>query len=124
MSGHAYARSVRGCLLAQEAISHLLLEKEMTFTDEERLHLQSLFQTFDASHEVDEPLLKRIESTLKNQFNQWKNRSETAKLWIQFWEMVQIVKDYIKAERTGDWNMHLLCVSKMIPYFHAAGIIN
>lgn len=35
--------------------------------------------------------------------------------------MVQIVKNFIKAERTGDWNTHLLCVRKMLPYFHAAG---
>ena len=30
-------------------------------------------------------------------------------------------KDFLYAERTGDWRLHLYCITKMIPYFHAAG---
>lgn len=124
MTGHAYSRSVRGCFLAQEAIAHLLLEKHLKLSDDEKSYLQGVFETLDTSicDEINDPLLKRIESTLETQFKKWKVHNRTAKLWIQFWEMVQIVKDFIKSERTGDWNMHLLCVSKMIPYFHATGM--
>lgn len=122
MSGHAYSRSVRGCLLAQEAISHLVLEKQLTLSDKEKSYLQSVFETFDTSiDELNEPLLKKIESTLQTQFKKWKTSNRTAKLWIQFWEMVQIVKNFIKAERIGDWNTHLACVSMMVVYFHATG---
>src|SRR6478609_9579178 len=28
---------------------------------------------------------------------------------------------FLYAERTGDWVMHMECIRRMIPYFHAAG---
>ena len=35
--------------------------------------------------------------------------------------MISLVKDLIRAERAGNWKLHLKCVEKMIPYFHASG---
>ena len=29
--------------------------------------------------------------------------------------------NFFKAERTGDWKLHLHCIREMIPYFHSAG---
>lgn len=34
--------------------------------------------------------------------------------------MVTVVKHFVMAERIGDWKLHLQCVQKMIPYFHAS----
>lgn len=45
----------------------------------------------------------------------------TAKLWLQYLEMVAILKRFIKAERTGNWMLHLAAVRDMLPYFAAAG---
>ena len=45
----------------------------------------------------------------------------TAKLWIQYMEMIGILRTFIKAERTGDWKLHLQAVHDMLPYFAAAG---
>lgn len=35
--------------------------------------------------------------------------------------MVQILRTFIKAERTGDWNLHLQTMYDMLPFFAAAG---
>lgn len=35
--------------------------------------------------------------------------------------MVDILRSSIKAERTGNWNLHLQSVYEMLPYFAAAG---
>ncbi|GBO19012.1 hypothetical protein AVEN_133627-1 [Araneus ventricosus] len=35
--------------------------------------------------------------------------------------MVSIAKDFIRAERMGDWQAHLNCVKEIIPYFHVSG---
>lgn len=35
--------------------------------------------------------------------------------------MVSVLKDFIAAERMGDWNLHLHTIERMIPYFHASG---
>jgi hypothetical protein len=45
----------------------------------------------------------------------------TAKLWLQYMEMVSLLRTFIKAERTGNWLLHLQTVQKMLPYFAAAG---
>lgn len=38
--------------------------------------------------------------------------------------MVTSVKLFIKAERTGDWNLHLNTIEEMLPFFHASGHFN
>ena len=51
-------------------------------------------------------------------------KSPTAKLWLQYIEYIETLKLFIQAERTGDWNLHLVSVSKMINLFAATGHIN
>ena len=49
------------------------------------------------------------------------SNSRTGKLWLQYLEMIEILRTFIKAERTGDWNLHLQTVQAMLPYFAASG---
>ena len=36
-------------------------------------------------------------------------------------KMMDILKRFIRAERTGDWNLHLSSLKEMVPFFAAAG---
>jgi hypothetical protein len=45
----------------------------------------------------------------------------TAKLWIQYLDMLDILKQFIRAERIGDWKLHLHSKALMLPYFAACG---
>lgn len=45
----------------------------------------------------------------------------TAVLWIQYMHTVDILRTFIRAERTGNWKLHLQAVHDMLPYFAAAG---
>ena len=123
LKGHAYGRALRGHVLTQLAISTLVWEeveiseversnidiilskcqKAETITSEERLFLLELYGRFD-------DCLEKIES-----------RGATAKLWVQYYRLVQIMKHFIVAERMGDWERHLHCVRQMLPIFHATG---
>ena len=47
--------------------------------------------------------------------------SRTAALWLQYMEMVNILRTSIKVERTANWELHLQAVSEMLPYFAASG---
>ena len=49
------------------------------------------------------------------------NRS--AKLWLQYMDMVDILRKSIKAERTGHWAQHLESLSEMLPYMATSGHI-
>ena len=35
--------------------------------------------------------------------------------------MIDILRNFVKAERTGNWRLHLQCVHDMLPYFAASG---
>ena len=47
--------------------------------------------------------------------------TRTRKLWIEYIKMVRILLLFICAERSGDWDLHLYCIAKMIPLLHAGG---
>ena len=47
--------------------------------------------------------------------------SRTATMWLQYMDMVDILRKYIRAERTGNWELHLQAVSEMLPYLAASG---
>ena len=47
-------------------------------------------------------------------------QSRTACLWLQYMDMMDILRRFIKAERTGNWDLHLHTVREMFPHFLAA----
>ena len=47
--------------------------------------------------------------------------SLTAKLWMQYMDMVDLLRTFIRGERLGDWSLHLYSLYGMLPYFAAAG---
>jgi len=52
-------------------------------------------------------------------------RSRTAKLWLDnLIKPVFIMMLFIRAEREGDWSLHICAVTAMMPYFFAAGHAN
>lgn len=47
--------------------------------------------------------------------------NRTSALWIQYMTMIDILRSFIKAERTGNWWLHLQTLQKMLPYLAASG---
>ena len=45
----------------------------------------------------------------------------TAKLWMNYMQHVALIRNFLRAERTGDSDFHLYTDRKMIPSFHASG---
>ncbi len=53
------------------------------------------------------------------------SRSNTSKLWVDcFIKPVFIIILYVRAEREGDWPLHLLVVKQILPYFFASAHVN
>ena len=65
-------------------------------------------------------VLTRIGDALQRETESMKS-SRTATLWLQYIGMVDILRKYIRAERTGNWELHLQAVSEMLPYLAACG---
>ena len=65
-------------------------------------------------------ITKKIKSKLntkKTSMTMW-----TAHLWLQYQDMIDILKTFtcIKDKQTGNWNLHLQAVLDMLPYLAAS----
>ena len=47
--------------------------------------------------------------------------SKTSQLWLNYLQMLGVVRELIEADRTGSWEMHLHAISDCLPIFAAAG---
>ncbi|CAH0556725.1 unnamed protein product [Brassicogethes aeneus] len=126
LNGHAYARAVRAHTLLQLTLAIIIL-KEVEINDimdadliiniEHILDNTLSYNDIENDDEVSAALLNKLNQKLKT----YEERGPTAKLWIQYFHMVSIAKEFLRAERMGDWKAHLNCVKEMLPYFHASG---
>ena len=46
---------------------------------------------------------------------------QVVQLWIQYMEMVDIIRLFLRSERTGDWLLNLQTLYRMLPYMAASG---
>ncbi|KAK3744094.1 hypothetical protein QZH41_005421, partial [Actinostola sp. cb2023] len=84
------------------------------------LYEQMLDDTSIAEQVCSADVLRQMSEKLESKRCSMKNK-RTAVLWIQYMRMVDILRRFIKAERTGNWDLHLQSVYDMLPFFAAAG---
>lgn len=127
LTGHAYARAVRAHILCSSALATFIFSST-DFTAEETEYLEQLVNDI-STESSNEGTLNNINTghfeTIKNKFisklENLKKNGPTSELWIQYFRMITLVKQFIAAERSGQWQLHLQCVQRMLPYFHASG---
>ncbi|CAG2250499.1 unnamed protein product [Mytilus edulis] len=117
LSGKAVARAFRGHMLVDTAlyclliadifnidVSKLLEEPNSTLETTEMKEIDELYSQLSsgelsASEAGESDVLKNLEATVHRKQEILK-QSRTAKLWLQYSEMVQVLRQFIKAERT------------------------
>lgn len=122
-SGHAYSRSIRAHFLVQVALATIIFDS-LELDDEETATFNALLECLGNESFIDymnKEEFVSIKDKFMHQIEMIEEKGPTAQLWIQYWNMLAIVKDFIKAERSGDWDLHLKGIRRMIPYFHASG---
>ena len=122
LSGHQYARALRAHFLTQIALQKELLDSiEVDASLRETiviLHKEMMKTGCDVSENHE---LTAIAEQLTSCLHLLVSKSRTAKLWMQYSQQVSIMRRFVRAERSGDWPLHLDSIKSMIPYFHAAG---
>ena len=68
--------------------------------------------------------IKRIGNDFGLLKSKLKEKSRTSKLWLLYMDYINVAKEFIYAERTSNWDMHLNVLSKMHNLFAATGHIN
>lgn len=139
LCGTAISRAIRAHLLVDAAVNAILVSKAFNveipetgdlqppqIQDSDLTETQALFKRFlendqnTVSDAGSAELIDRISGRLQ-EFKDSLNGLRTAKLWLQYLDMVKLLKQFIKAERTGNWNLHLASLRQMLPYFAASG---
>ena len=125
MTGHAYSRALRAHMITVAClVSELINESKLSA--EHIAKIQSVHQmllsgqcnSHDATQEDAIISLTQINVDIQENLCE---HSRTAKLWVQYIHMVRILLLFLRAERTGDWQLHLFSVSMMISVLHAGG---
>lgn len=119
MSGHAYERAIRAHFLVHVVLTKLLLEN-FKFNENLTSRIEKFLDNFNIT-EIDDSGADELMEAIQSQFTDLSDSSKTAQLWCQYWRAIAIIKYYIRAERMGDFQLHLYSVKLMIPFFHAAG---
>ena len=76
------------------------------------------------TEEVLRPILPQVQSSeeLCKVIEQKASISPTSKLWHEnLVKPILIMMVFVRAEREGEWPLHLWAVQEMLPYFFAAG---
>ena len=66
------------------------------------------------------PELGLLETIIKQKIEDLRDH-RTAKLWLQYLDMVEKLLKFIRAERLGLWDLYLQVAAEMLPYLAASG---
>ena len=72
----------------------------------------------------DSEVMGRVIKTHECYIDLLQTRSRIAKFWLQYQRYVNVLKSFIRAERTGNRSLHLQTLSNMINLFAATGHIH
>ncbi|CAH3196081.1 unnamed protein product [Porites evermanni] len=131
VTGKAIARAVRAHLLVDAVLNNLILSKALGVSVPD-LEVEANAPDMNdarADEEATPPeevssasAISKIKHLLQQQKESLQD-NRTAKLWLQYMDMVDILRKSIKAERTGHWAQHLESLSEMLPYMATSGHI-
>ena len=100
------------------------LTDEIVIEEADILKIKKLYKSLisenDSLENVNKPeTLSKFFIFLGKYKDQLALRSRAARLWIQYLDYVIIVKNFIRAERTGNWQLYLVSTSLMLNLFEA-----
>ena len=73
-----------------------------------------------ADLESDENVKNNVQ-LLDTKLENMSKKNRNSKLWVQYINMLGILRKFVKAERTGNWMLQLQTLRDMLPYFAATG---
>ena len=127
-SGKAVSRTLRAHQLVDLALNTVLLEAkadengDISLPDTEKLanlYDDLVSNQITADDVCSQPILSDLADS--TQSKKILETSRTAKLWLQYMHLNDLLKKFIRAERTGNWQLHLKTLESMLPYLAASG---
>ncbi|KYN05237.1 hypothetical protein ALC62_03865 [Cyphomyrmex costatus] len=124
LNGHAFSRALRAHVQIHAALAHLVLSM-INFTEDEKQIMTSLQDKIGSANILSD-LNDRSYTAILHKFNDKlqelsADENPTSRLWVQYFQMVTLIKRFIEAVRCTSWNDYLKCIIQMLPIFHASG---
>ena len=122
-SGKAVSRALRAHQLVDLALNTVLLEAkadengDISLPDMEKLanlYGDLVSNQLTADDVCCQPILSDLTDATQSK-KKILETSRTAKLWLQYMHLIDLLKKFIRAERTGNWQLHLKTLESMLP---------
>ncbi|MES9882793.1 MAG: hypothetical protein ABW185_18145 [Sedimenticola sp.] len=140
MDAKSYNRTIRAHKLTYEALIRIvwpqflewLSKRESPVDPELKDNLESLAIMITGKEDVDDIAdmyesvkLQMAESNIADLLHEFQSqRSPTVQYWQQYIDMIAILLAFIRAEREGNWLLHLSSFAAMLPWFAIYDRIN
>jgi len=135
LSGKAYARAIRGHFLVDTALSSIVLGRaygvNLSMVDEESDACKDFQEAADLLDKLLREDVSPDEVCSKDVFNRISEKLKAeksslaehkmGKLWIQYMDMIDLLRRFLRALRMGDFLLYLGTLQEMLPYFAACG---
>ena len=122
LSGKAVSRAIRGTLIIDAALHVLLLAQAYNVSCDHLVNsptalpddIMQVSKVYDnvllSEMSIEEacslPVLSNIFHKITEARKQFQHY-RTANLWLQYMDLIQILRNHIRAERTGNWKLYL-----------------
>lgn len=139
LAGKQYHRAVRGLTLSYEVMMQALIVQFIKWCEEnQRAYMseQACKNLVEAQEElmvgdISGELVAKISDYVKNEFKplmeefcNYGRKSPTFKFWLTFIDTVQVLLWNVRAERDGNWDMHIATQGAMLPTIFVANRTN
>ena len=123
MDGGSNYKSLRAHFLIDSALCCYLLEDDITEEDLGDIACYIVKCSNDKlgiNHK--NRVVQDVSERIKKKFEKLSANSRTSALWATYRGFICLIKDFIRAERLHDLDLHLAIVAKMLLIFAAAGL--
>ena len=125
ISGKAVSRAFRAHVMASSALNTLLIEE----ADVDGKFLKPLYEKAIEKNLTKEDIYKlsstveykALMDAIERKKQELEKSSRTAKLWLRYARYIEVAKNFVAAERTSDWQLHLDSLDEMLNVFAATG---
>lgn len=127
LAGKNYEKGIRAHKITFQSLWHILFPQFVGYLAEHNPDMKHKIE--EADMEDDDIYLLSLFTTegfqtALKQFASHRSENATFALWFGYMEMVSILLLYTRAQRDGDWNLHLASFKMMLPYFHQYAHLN
>ena len=120
MTGKAYTQAVRGHIMAGSAVLSLLLEEFCdSLTTDEQTQLVKIYDFPNPEEYKNDPIAVHLMQWFISKREEVSSKSRAAGLWLKYVHYIEIVQQFVTAERTSNFTLHISTAKQMINLFAA-----